>query len=120
MNARFGCAPNNWDMYPDLPQNDVRIVPLILTDFGAFTGSGGSPSQMVAVRRFANFYVTGWDGGQSCAENEPYAFSGSAQGNIWGHFIRQIAPPNFGRGDPNISCDFLGDELDICIAVLTR
>lgn len=119
MNARFGCPPNNWQSYPDLPLTDVRIVPLILTSYGAFEGSGASGvHDMIPVRRFATFYVTGWDGGQSCAENERYPFRGPARGNIWGHFITHIAPPQWGRGDPNVRCDFTA--IDTCIAVLTR
>jgi putative Flp pilus-assembly TadE/G-like protein len=126
MNIRFtdpatgACYPNNWATYPNLPTSDRRIVPLILTDFGAFTGSGGSPTDEVAVRRFASFYVTGWDGA-SCASNETYPFAGSEKGNIWGHFIIHIAPPTFGRGDPETRCQFNTEfDIDTCIAVLTR
>ena len=71
-------------------------------------------------RRFASFYVTGWDG-DSCASNEPYPFAGSEKGNIWGHFIIHIAPPKFGRGDPETRCQFNTEfDIDTCIAVLTR
>jgi Flp pilus assembly protein TadG len=126
MNIRFTdpdtgeCYPNNWATYPNLPTRDRRIVPLILTDFAGFTGSGGSEADQVAIRRFASFYVTGWDG-DSCASNQPYPFSGSSKGNIWGHFIIHIAPPRFGRGDPETRCLFASEfDLDICIAVLTR
>lgn len=127
MNARFtdpasgDCYPNNWALYPNLPTNDRRAVPLILTDFGGFTGSGGSDEDQVAVRRFATFYVTGWDGGAGCAGNETYPFPGPSKGNIWGHFIVHIAPPKFGRGDPVTRCQFNTEfEIDTCIAVLTR
>ncbi len=115
MNTRFGCSPNRWGEFPVDP-TDPRIVPMILTDYGSFVING---RHQVAVRRFGAFYVTGWDGA-TCAPNEPYPFTGSAQGNIWGHFTHSVSTINNGGGDPNASCNFDPLALDACIAVMTR
>lgn len=100
MNDRFApngvCDPNN---YPDYPPNDPRAVTLVITDFSAFTGSGGSPASNVPVVTFATFYVTGWDSAaSSCTsgsspinEPPPAADAGNGKGsNIWGHFIADV------------------------------
>lgn len=112
MNERFTvnhdsttCDPNNYPNVPD-PSKDPRAVTLIITDFSAFTGSGGSQASDVPVVTFATFYVTGWDGAPaSCTSgqnpiNEPAPPQDTSKGqgsNIWGHFIADInlgAVPN--------------------------
>ena len=47
---------NNW---PNYEAGDPRIVFVIVTPFGAFSGSGNTT---VPVMRFAAFYITGWTG----------------------------------------------------------
>jgi hypothetical protein len=104
MQARFTtnggatCDANNYPN-PGPPPNpidkDPRAVTLIITDFSAFSGSGGSQSSDVPVVTFATFYVTGWDGAPaSCNginEPAPPQDAGNGQGsNIWGHFIADI------------------------------
>ena len=49
-------APINW---PNYAPDDPRIVPLIITPFGTFSGSG---NDIVPVIDFAAFYVVGWNG----------------------------------------------------------
>jgi len=115
MNTRFGCSANRWGEFP-LDPTDPRIVPLIMTDFGAAIDQGTHP---VAVRRFAAFYVTGWDGA-TCAANEAYPFPGSPSGDIWGHFTHNVSTINNGGGDPTALCTFDPVALDACIAVMTR
>ena len=105
MDTRFTlngkCLPNNYPNVPD-PASDPRAVTLIITDFSAFTGSGGNPASDVPVVTFATFYVTGWDQATSLCDginepappNDPTKNNGS---NIWGHFIADIklgAVPN--------------------------
>jgi hypothetical protein len=112
MNYRFTvnhdsttCDPNNYPNPgpPPTPlDKDPRAVTLIITDFSAFSGSGGSQASDVPVVTFATFYVTGWDGAPaSCAgKNEPPPPTDATNGqgsNIWGHFIADInlgAVPN--------------------------
>jgi hypothetical protein len=115
MNNRFGCPTNRWGTFPIDP-TDSRIVPMMLTDFGSAIASG---RHLVAVRRFSAFYVTGWDGA-TCSANEPYPFSGSSAGNVWGHFIHNVSTINNGGGDPSALCNFDPLSLDACIAVMTR
>lgn len=121
MEKRFGCAPNNWGSYPNISPDDPRVVQLIVTDFGAFQNNN---SKSAAVRRFATFYVTGWDnGGQSCPGNDPYPFSSQSkdwQGDIWGHFIVWVDAFNAG-GTTSETCDFSNPlSIDPCVAVLVK
>jgi hypothetical protein len=124
MDVRFGvggsCTINHW---PNPPEGDVRLIPMIITDFNAFQGSGGSINQQVPVRRFGYFYVTGWSR-SNCSTNEPYPWSSNKQdekGDIWGHFVFHVESINNGQagGDP---CTLSADptKFDPCVAVLTR
>jgi hypothetical protein len=100
-------APINW---PNYGPDDKRIVPLIVTPFGTFTGSG---NDIVPVIDFGAFYVMGWDG-DPC----PGAVS-VPKGYIAGHFIKYI--PRNPKGSGDAAC-FLTDptKLTPCAAVLTR
>jgi hypothetical protein len=100
-------AAINW---PNFGPDDKRIVPLIVTPFGTFTGSGNA---IVPVIDFGAFYVVGWDG-DPC----PGAVS-VPKGYIAGHFIKYI--PRNPKGSGDAAC-FLTDptKLTPCAAVLTR
>lgn len=108
---------NRWSSYPNLPPNDPRKVPLFLTAFGAFQGSGKA---MVPILHFAEFYITGWSGqgskGSSPAgcNNDPAP--GTKGGYLVGHFIKTVEPP--GTGDTGRDCT--PTSLSPCTAVLTR
>jgi hypothetical protein len=124
MDARFGvgggCTVNHW---PNPPAGDVREIPMIITDFNAFQGSGGSINQQVPVRRFGYFYVTGWSR-SNCSTNEPYPWSSDKQaekGDIWGHFVFHVDSINNGGGG-DTPCTLNADPtiFDPCVAVLTR
>lgn len=100
-------APINW---PNYSQDDRRIVPLIITPFGSFTGSG---NDIVPVIDFGAFYVVGWFG-DPCpgAANVP-------KGYIAGHFIKYI--PRNPRGTGDAACDLTDrTQLTPCAALLTR
>jgi hypothetical protein len=97
-------APINW---PNWSVGDTRIVPLIITPFGSFGGSG---NDIVPVIDFGAFYVTGWNG-DPC----PGAHS-VPKGYIAGHFIKYAAPNPHGAGQ--LVCD--PDALTPCVPVLTR
>jgi hypothetical protein len=112
MNTRFTvnhdgvtCDPNyypNPGPPPTPIDKDPRAVTLIITDFSAFSGAGGSQASDVPVVTFATFYVTGWDGAPASCRgiNEPAPSTDTSNGqgsNIWGHFIADIklgAVPN--------------------------
>jgi hypothetical protein len=121
MNTRFSdpasgaCLPNN---YPTVVPGDRRVVLAMITDFSAFTGSGGG-SLSVPVVTFGAFYVAGWDGAPASCDNEPYSNTGngttSGTGDVWGHFIRYVAVGGTGG---SASCDPSG--LLPCTPVLTQ
>lgn len=100
-------APINW---PNFGPDDRRIVPLMITPFGSFTGSGNT---IVPVIDFGAFYVMGWNG-DPC----PGAVS-VPKGFIAGHFIKYI--PRNPRGSGDARC-FLTDptKLTPCAAIMTR
>jgi Flp pilus assembly protein TadG len=97
-------APINW---PNFEPGDPRIVPLIITPFGSFSGSG---NDIIPVLDFGVFYVVGWNG-DPC----PGAHS-VPKGYIAGHFIKYAAPNPHGAGEE--VCD--PTSLTPCVAVLTR
>ena len=97
-------APINW---PNYTSGDPRIVPLIITPFGTFSGSG---NDIVPVIDFAAFYVVGWNG-DPC----PGAHS-VPKGYIAGHFIKYAEPNPNGAGK-NV-CD--PDLITPCVPVMTR
>jgi Putative Flp pilus-assembly TadE/G-like len=110
-------APNNWNLFPDLPAGDPRVIQVFITPYGSFNGSG---SGTVPVTGFASFYLTGWksqgEGFDNPCEDEgddPVPDSGY----IVGHFIKYVQTLNTGGGGSQ-PCD--PGALGTCIAVLTR
>ena len=100
-------APNNW---PNYTQDDPRIVPLIITPFGTFQGSG---NDIVPVIDFGAFYVVGWNS-DPCPGSVPVP-----KGYIAGHFIKYIPRNPKGTGDK--TCVLTDPtQLTPCAAVLTR
>jgi Putative Flp pilus-assembly TadE/G-like len=108
------CAqhPNNWSSFPNLSPTDTRIVPVFVTPFGTFTGSG---NDIVPVSNFATFYVTGWGhngNGNGCPGDDP-----APSGYIVGHFIKYIGTLP-GGGGGTTPCDF--SSFGTCVARLTN
>jgi Putative Flp pilus-assembly TadE/G-like len=102
-------SPNNWASFPNIPASDPRIVPVFVTPFGTFTGSG---NEVVPVSKFATFYVTGWFS-SPCTGDDPVP----DKGYVVGHFIKYIYVLNNGGGSGEL-CDFA--SFGSCIAVLTE
>jgi hypothetical protein len=102
-------SPNNWASFPNLPASDPRIVPVFVTPFGTFSGSG---NEVVPVKKFATFYVTGWFS-SPCTGDDPVP----DKGYVVGHFIKYIYVLNNGGGSGEL-CDF--NSFGSCIAVLTE
>jgi hypothetical protein len=128
MNARFaGCPQNNWVTpagggLPTIQSGDPRLIPLIITSYGAFAKNGNT---RVPVLNFGAFYVTGWDQGNGnvpCAEtgppaNQPFPGTGSSSGDVWGHFYKYIG--NFpGSTTGGTICDF--SAFGLCTVQLTE
>jgi hypothetical protein len=97
-------APINW---PNYSLDDPRVVPLIITPFGTFGGTG---NDIVPVIDFAAFYVVGWNS-DPCPGAHPVP-----KGYIAGHFIKYAAPNPNGAG--KTVCD--RDVLTPCVPVMTR
>jgi Putative Flp pilus-assembly TadE/G-like len=107
-------APNNWSDFPDLPEGDPRIVPVFLTPFGTFSGSGNA---VVPVTDFAVFYVTGW-GGNGNGNDDPCPGADPApSGDIAGHFIKYVQTINNGSTGSQL-CD--PNAFAPCVAILTE
>lgn len=110
LNGASTCtSPNNWASFPNIPASDPRIVPVFVTPFGTFNGSG---NEVVPVAKFATFYVTGWFS-SPCSGDDPVP----DKGYVVGHFIKYIYVLNNGGGSGEL-CDF--NSFGSCIAVLTE
>jgi hypothetical protein len=64
---------------------------IITSDVDLATGAG-SPQAWIPIRKFATFYITGWDSNikPQCADNESFPTKGhknSQNGAVWGHWI---------------------------------
>lgn len=138
ISARFEnpCTPNLWPDPPITEQEiqtlvdnfgtDPRMVTLVVTEFGAFAGTG---STIVPIKYFAGFYVTGWDYSNhtpGCSDNDPHPIYGTAykqnkphldDGDLWGYFITPVIPAPAGSASDDL-CAF--DALGTCIAVLVE
>jgi hypothetical protein len=122
------CPTNYWPAYDTLGPNDPRKIDVVLTSPLDLAAAAGSPQAWVPIRRFAKFYVTGWDtslaphcGNNGAPNNDPFpAPPGSKvsdNGAIWGHWITDVDP----GGTPNgIQCDTSSGEPTNCVPALTR
>jgi hypothetical protein len=100
----------------DILPNDPRLVAVLVTPFGSFSGSGNA---VVPIINFATFYVTGFSkqgGGQGdpCPGADPVP--NKTGGFIVGHFIKYV--DTFGGGGDGTPCDF--SSFGSCVAVLTK
>lgn len=109
--------PNRWGQFPNLPAGDPRVVNLIITDYGTFTGNG---NEAFPVRQFAAFYITGWQGNSGfdnpCQGNGDDAVPA---GEVAGHFIKYVQKVNNGDAGDAL-CKLSGTSLGLCVPVLTR
>jgi hypothetical protein len=127
MNERvFGTAnppeclsPNHWSEFlkPGLSPGDPRVVPVFLTPFGSFSGSGNN--ETVPVTNFATFYVTGWagEGGGHSSQSICPTDDHAEPGTIVGHFIKYVDALNEGDAG-EAKCEF--NSPTPCVAVLTE
>jgi hypothetical protein len=112
------CPANNW---PNPPGGDLRELDVVLTAPLDLAAAAGSPQAWVPIRRFATFYVTGWDTsvGPNCnGINDPFPGKGkqSQNGAIWGHWFSDTEN-GIGDGNP---CDTTSIEPVNCVPVLSR
>jgi len=111
------CPVANRNHWPNVQAGDRRIVLVLVTPFGAFSGSG---STTVPVMRLAAFYITGWTGQGGGFANPCLAFGDEMPTNpaeIVGRFIKYVDTPNEGGADDE-TCNF--DAIEPCTAVLVK
>ena len=111
---------NNW---PNPPDGDPREVDVVLTAPVDLAAAAGSPQAWVPIRKFAKFYVTGWDPsvGPNCnGVNDtfpgPPGGKQTQNGAIWGHWLSDTEN---GVGDGN-PCPTNSIEPVNCVPVLSR
>lgn len=116
MNDRLGSCPvNHWrDGIEAVKPGDPRLVALLIVPYGSFESSGNG---LVPILGFAYFYVTGWDGGSGCAQNDPYP--GAGNGDIWGHFVKYIGQVPEGQPGEQL-CDLQSGDPGVCTLEMTR
>jgi hypothetical protein len=104
---RFAADFGHWD------PGDPRVVQVMLTSFGAFSGSG---TTTVPVTGFATFYVTGWNDSSGKNPCQGNGDDPAPKGGVVGHFISYVETQG-GTPSPD-SCD--PNSVMPCIGVLTR
>jgi Flp pilus assembly protein TadG len=113
------CCPTN--AWPNVQGNDPRAVTMIITSGVDFSAASG-PQGWVPVRRFATFYVTGWDSRVSpnCAGNDPFPARGknnSQNEAIWGHWMIYSDTAGTSNGQ---QCPVSSVQPVNCVPALTR
>lgn len=110
--------PNKWANFPNFDPNDPRLVPMIITEYGAFSGSG---SATIPVQNFGTFYVTGW-ASQGGGFTNPCQGAGddpvSEGGVIVGHWVKYLQGVGRGGGGGEEVCEF--NVLGPCVPVMTK
>src|SRR5262249_12449558 len=96
------CPVNHWSTTTGsagVPAGDPRAVTMIITSDVDLATGVGKPQAWIPIRKFATFYVTGWDNNinPSCtspslgsSQNEAFPTKGkknSQNGAVWGHWI---------------------------------
>jgi Putative Flp pilus-assembly TadE/G-like len=122
--AQGTCPANNWSSTlgsANIPEGDPRAIEMIITSPADFAAAGTAPQYWLPIRKFATFYVTGWDSNvkPSCGNNEPYPVKGkqnSQNGSVWGHWINYLDSAGTPNGQPCVT----GASPTNCVIALTR
>jgi hypothetical protein len=124
------CPDNNWSKTTgsqNIQPGDPRALQMIVTSTADFASVDGSPQGWLPIRKFATFYVTGWDskinpqcpGSPGHPGNEPYPGThknNSDNGAVWGHWIDYEDT----SGTPNGQACVIGTSPTNCVPALTR
>jgi len=113
-----GFGPNNWEDFPDINPDDPRIIPIFLTPYNTFSGSG---NDVYPVIGFASFYVTGWTAqgkgfANPCQGNGDDPVPNDDPGTIVGHFIQYVDSVNATPGTELCNPEAFGT----CVPVLVE
>lgn len=137
------CAPNNWPKKPGQPVtqaeidtwllgvgSDPRLVTLVVTEFAAFASSG---SEIIPIRYFAGFYITGKDvsaqyprcPSSGAGAEDPHPLYGSSykpqldDGDVWGYYVVQVVYGS--SGSPSTEpCNFTAGTPRNCVLTLVE
>jgi hypothetical protein len=111
------CPSNNW---PNVLGGDPRAVTMLITSPSDF-GAAGGPQGWLPIRRFATFYITGWDSRVTqCGDNDPFPTKGKRNQqneSVWGHWMNYSDTAGIGN---NQSCPVNSVQPINCVPVLTR
>ncbi len=119
------CPTNYWPNYDTIP-SDPRKIGVVLTAPLDLAAADGSPQFWIPIRRFATFYVTGWDtslapkcGTGGAPNNDTFPGKGklSQNGAIWGHWISDEDVGGQPDGNP---CNTSSIEPVNCVPALVR
>jgi hypothetical protein len=123
--AQGTCPVNHWTTQ-DIRAGDARAIQMIITAPADFASAGNAPQFWLPIRKFATFYVTGWDpnikpscNGSGPTANEAYPNKGhqnSDNGAVWGHWINYEDT----AGTPNNQLCVIGVSPTNCVPALTR
>jgi hypothetical protein len=119
------CPANNWSTTlgsQNILPGDPRAVQMIITSTADFTAGADSPQAWLPIRKFATFYVTGWDKNikPQCAGNEAYPVKGkqnSDNGAVWGRWINYEDTAGIPNGQ---ACVIDPSSPTNCVPALTR
>jgi hypothetical protein len=118
-NSAGVCPVNHWPNLDGTP--DPRAIGMIITSAADLAGGAGSPQSWIPIRRFATFYITGWDQNikPQCGDNEPFPGKGKTSQNaaVWGHWTNYV---DFGGIGDNQNCPINSVQPVNCVPVLTR
>jgi hypothetical protein len=99
---------------------------MIITSVADFAAGAGQPQAWLPIRKFATFYVTGWDSninpsctGNGPTQNEAFPTKGkknSQNGAVWGHWINYTDT----AGTPNGQICVVSTSPTNCVPALTR
>jgi hypothetical protein len=130
-NAPGTCPVNNWRLglgSAGIQPGDPRAITMIITSEVDLATGNGQPQAWLPIRKFATFYVTGWDSSinPSCtspslgsSQNEAFPTKGkrnSQNGAVWGHWITYEDT----AGTPNGQLCAAGPTPTNCVPALTR
>jgi hypothetical protein len=122
------CYANNWpenageaqDFFDNVRyRDDPRYVTLLVTR-EYWPGPG---RELIPVKFWAGFYVTGWTHhhvqAPACPDNDPPPSGASTNASLWGYYVNQVvvSSPDVEPGDP--LCAF-GNDPGTCVAVLVE
>jgi Putative Flp pilus-assembly TadE/G-like len=120
------CPPNLWGTGA-IQGDDPRAVTMIITSAVDLASAGNSPNYWIPIRRFATFYVTGWDKNinPQCSTgtypNDPFPGKGKLKSKqdaaVWGHWMNYTDTAGIGN---NESCPIDPLQPTNCVPVLTR